>query len=160
MVVGKRLAEAREKKGYSQDDVAEILHVSRQAISNWEREVSTPDISLLKKFSEICNVQLDELVRDVEMPEPITGDVTSVKEMPDARGDSQRKKSKQQKTQWKKLRKYIIAGTIVLVVLAVSVVLYLIYRDDEENVLEFHDMTIVHMDEDAIMDEKIDIEPY
>ena len=65
MVVGKRLAEAREKSGYSQDDVAEILHVSRQAVSNWEREVSTPDISLLKKFSEICNVQLDELVRNV-----------------------------------------------------------------------------------------------
>ena len=42
--LGKKLKELREQHGFTQTDVAEKLNISRQAISQWENEKSTPDI--------------------------------------------------------------------------------------------------------------------
>ena len=44
MEIGKKLKDARMKSGFTQETVAEKLHVSRQTISNWENEKSYPDI--------------------------------------------------------------------------------------------------------------------
>lgn len=60
--IGKRLAEIRKKNNYKQVDLAERLNVSQQVISNIERSVTTPDIEQLKKFADIYNISLDQLV--------------------------------------------------------------------------------------------------
>lgn len=53
----------RKQKGYSQEDLASLLGVSRQAISKWERG-ALPDIENLKKLSEIFECSIDYLVKD------------------------------------------------------------------------------------------------
>lgn len=60
--VGKRLAEIRKSKKIKQIELAEMLNVSQQVISNIERGVTTPDIEQLKKIADIYNISLDQLV--------------------------------------------------------------------------------------------------
>ena len=60
--IGKRLAEIRKSKKYKQTELAEMLNVSQQVISNIERGVTAPDIEQLKKFADIYNISLDQLV--------------------------------------------------------------------------------------------------
>ena len=60
--VGKRLAEIRKSNKIKQIELAEMLNVSQQVISNIERGVTTPDIEQLKKIADIYNISLDQLV--------------------------------------------------------------------------------------------------
>lgn len=61
-IIGKRLAEIRKSKKLKQTELAEMLNVSQQVISNIERGVTAPDIEQLKKIADIYNVSLDQLV--------------------------------------------------------------------------------------------------
>lgn len=60
--IGKRLAEIRKSKKLKQTELAEMLNVSQQVISNIERGVTAPDIEQLKKIADIYNISLDQLV--------------------------------------------------------------------------------------------------
>ena len=53
-----------EKIKISQENMAKSLHVSYQAISNWERGKSYPDISNIIMISDLYNISLDELIRE------------------------------------------------------------------------------------------------
>ena len=59
---GTRLANYRKEKGLTQNDIAERLSISPQAVSKWENDQSSPDIDSLIKLSEIFNISLDELL--------------------------------------------------------------------------------------------------
>ena len=54
--IGKFLKELRTEKGLSQNKMGEQIHVTRQAISNWENGKAIPDSDILIKLSEIFNV--------------------------------------------------------------------------------------------------------
>ncbi len=62
MTIGKRIAARRREKGLKQDDLAQMLGVSPQAVSKWENDQTCPDISLLPKLAEILGVSVDELL--------------------------------------------------------------------------------------------------
>ena len=61
---GSKLSELRKRKGYTQEELAEILGVSAQAVSKWENDLSYPDITLLPEIAQLFNVSLDELLND------------------------------------------------------------------------------------------------
>lgn len=60
--LGKRIASLRHKKELKQDALAEKLGVSPQAVSKWENDQTSPDISLLPLLAEILGVSVDELL--------------------------------------------------------------------------------------------------
>jgi transcriptional regulator with XRE-family HTH domain len=62
MELAKKLTELRKANGYSQEDLAEKLLVSRQAISKWERGEALPDTENLIALARLYGVSLDELV--------------------------------------------------------------------------------------------------
>ena len=62
MTIGKRIAALRREKGLKQDDLAQLLEVSPQAVSKWENDLTCPDISLLPKLARILGVSVDELL--------------------------------------------------------------------------------------------------
>jgi len=62
MNIGEKILELRKKCNLSQESLAEKVGVTRQTISNWELNESSPDLKQSKKLSEIFNVSLDELV--------------------------------------------------------------------------------------------------
>ena len=57
-----RLTEMRRAHGYSQEDLAEKLGISRQAVSKWERAESSPDTDNLIALAKLYGVSLDELL--------------------------------------------------------------------------------------------------
>ena len=68
--IGKRISEYRKKKNLKQDELAEMLGVSPQAVSKWENDLSCPDISLLPELSRILGASIDEIVQG-KKEEPI-----------------------------------------------------------------------------------------
>ena len=60
--LGKRIAALRHEKGLKQDELAEKLGVSAQAVSKWENDQTCPDISLLPLLSKTLGVSVDELL--------------------------------------------------------------------------------------------------
>lgn len=59
---GVRFTRLRKEKGLTQDDIARKINISPQAVSKWENDVSSPDISILNDLSDILGVTLDELL--------------------------------------------------------------------------------------------------
>ena len=62
MDLGNKILKKKKKKGYSQEDLAEKLDVTRQTISNWELGSTQPNPEQLKGLSKILNVSIDELL--------------------------------------------------------------------------------------------------
>ena len=64
MILAEKITELRKKNGWSQEELAEKLEVSRQSISKWEGAQSTPDMNRILKMSEIFGVSTDYLLKD------------------------------------------------------------------------------------------------
>lgn len=61
MNLGKKILELRKEKGITQNELAEKLYVSYQAISQWENGNTNPDISLIPDIAKVFGVTIDEL---------------------------------------------------------------------------------------------------
>ncbi len=62
LAIGRRIASLRRGKNITQTGLADMLGISFQAVSNWERGVSMPDISKLAELSNIFSVSIDEIL--------------------------------------------------------------------------------------------------
>ncbi len=60
--LGNKISTLRKAKGIKQEELAERLGVSPQAVSKWENDISCPDIMLLPKLADIFQVTVDELL--------------------------------------------------------------------------------------------------
>ena len=67
MEFNEKLQELRKRKGLTQEDLAELLYVSRTAISKWESGRGFPNIESLKAISKFFSVSLDELLSGEEI---------------------------------------------------------------------------------------------
>ena len=78
--LGKRIASNRKLMKLTQDQLAEQLGVTAQAVSKWENDQSCPDITMLPRLAEIFGISIDELLGR-EVPPPIyEGEVVDEKE--------------------------------------------------------------------------------
>lgn len=66
MNIGNNIAVLRKKKGITQEELANELGVSAQAVSKWENNSSCPDVSLLTKIADYFGVSVDALLRAQE----------------------------------------------------------------------------------------------
>ena len=72
MTFGEKLVKLRKANGYTQEALAEMLDVSRQAVARWESGETTPELRLLPKICEIYKVSADYLIHeDYESDEDI-----------------------------------------------------------------------------------------
>ena len=67
IVTANKLYELRKKSGLSQEELAEKIGVSRQAVSKWERAETSPDTDNLIALANLYNVSLDELIGKEEV---------------------------------------------------------------------------------------------
>ena len=61
-MIGEKLSKLRKENGISQEELAEKLNISRQAISKWENNESLPDTENLIAIAKLFNVSIDFLV--------------------------------------------------------------------------------------------------
>lgn len=73
MSLGKKLKDLRKLGGYSQQEVADYLNVSRQSLSKWENDNGFPDVNNLIQLASFFNLSMDELVNEklVDSKHPI-----------------------------------------------------------------------------------------
>lgn len=81
--IGKKISSLRKEKGITQMELADKLGISFQAVSNWERGNTMPDISKLPELAEIFGVTIEELLGDERkgkiVEEVAKGDMSNVK---------------------------------------------------------------------------------
>lgn len=63
MELARQLKAKREEHGLSQDEVAKVIFVSRQTVSNWENDKTYPDVQSLLLLSQLFGVSIDELIK-------------------------------------------------------------------------------------------------
>lgn len=69
MTIGKRIAILRKEKNLTQEELANHMGVSPQAVSKWENDQTCPDISALPKLARLLGVSVDELLEGkAELP--------------------------------------------------------------------------------------------
>ena len=61
-MLGEKIRALRQKKGYTQEEIASRLHVTRQTVSKWEKNYSVPDADLLVKLAEVLEVKTSQLL--------------------------------------------------------------------------------------------------
>lgn len=73
--IGSRIAQKRKAQGMTQEELAQQLGVSSQAVSKWENDISCPDISLLPNLAKVLSCTTDAILSGKEdavhvVPEP------------------------------------------------------------------------------------------
>ena len=127
MEFNNKLYELRKQKGFSQEELANRLNVSRQTVSKWEVGESTPDMEKLVAMSDLFEISLDELVKGVEPEkETASGQISSSEFYSDFKEhvltEDNRKKVKKGL-----LTMGIIAGAVLLIDILSFIVYVLMY---------------------------------
>ncbi len=81
MNIADRIQQLRKAKGISQEELADKIGVSRQAVSKWESEQTTPDVEKVLLLSDYFEVTTDYLLKGIE---PVPGEAVPRRERPDA----------------------------------------------------------------------------
>lgn len=64
MILAEKIIQLRKKNGWSQEELAEKMNVSRQSVSKWEGSLSVPDLNKILLLSQIFSVSTDYLLKD------------------------------------------------------------------------------------------------
>lgn len=75
MTLGQKLFEMRKKAALSQEQVAEVLGVTRQTVSKWETDQTTPDFDKIIPISKLYNVSVNELFGEESKEEQINENI-------------------------------------------------------------------------------------
>lgn len=73
MNFGEKLKTTRKEHGYSQEALAELLGISRQAVCKWENSQGYPEIDTLVSISQILGVSVDYLLKEEECKNETSG---------------------------------------------------------------------------------------
>jgi len=119
MEFNNRLYDLRKKSGYSQEELANRLNVSRQTISKWEVGDSSPDMEKLIAISDLFNVSLDELVKG----ETVTSNVETQENV--NKRISEIKLSDESRVRAKKIMKWV--AIVLGVFVTIDVISFIIY---------------------------------
>lgn len=66
MTLGDKLSKLRKENNCTQEQLTDVLGVSRQAVSKWESNITYPETNKLIRMSELFNCSLDYLLKDTE----------------------------------------------------------------------------------------------
>ncbi len=78
MILGEKIMELRKKNGWSQEELAGKLNVSRQSVSKWESAMSVPELDKVLQLSEIFEVSTDYLLKDDKEEDYVPGNPESL----------------------------------------------------------------------------------
>ena len=118
MNISDRIQALRKAKGMSQEQLADAVGVSRQAVSKWESEQATPDIDKVLIMSELFDVTTDYLLKGIEPVE-----VQDHKTMADI--VDQKILTKNNGSKAKRILKFILIG--VGIILAIDLITFVIF---------------------------------
>ncbi len=115
MNLGERLFELRKTKSLTQDEVAEKLNVTRQTVSKWETNQSTPDFDKIVPICELFEIGVEELL-------------TGKKEEKQEKNEEQEEKKEKvlTKQEAKEKSAKVVSGSVFIYILAVALIMILV----------------------------------
>ena len=78
MILADKIIQLRKQNGWSQEELAERMHVSRQAVSKWEAAQTTPDLEKILLLSKLFGVTTDYLLKDEQEQAVFTDDTLEI----------------------------------------------------------------------------------
>ena len=142
MELKEKLAELRSRRGLSQQDVAEALDVSRQAVSRWETGAAVPGRDSLLALSRLFGVSVEELVSPAGLAAPPAekpGKTEEGGELPEPEADSHRPGEGSRR---KKAAIWIAAAGAVLLLILLCVGVWLGREEEDEDYIPIEDMPV------------------
>lgn len=122
MTLGEKIAKQRKELNYTQEQLAEILGVSRQSISKWESDIAYPETEKLVQLGKVFDCSMDYLLKDeITEKDEVQTSVLSEK----VEEISRKVMDDKNKKKFKKILK--IAGIILGAVLAIDIVSMILY---------------------------------
>ena len=118
--MGSFIAALRKARGWTQKDLAELLHVSDKTVSRWETGDGAPDLALVPVLAELFGVSCDELLRGERKPETDAVETTPLGE-------------KRKKWMFDRIRSRFLAFNIVAAAISVVGVLLMNFFDAVTN---------------------------
>lgn len=76
MILGEKITELRRQNGWSQEELAGKLNVSRQSVSKWESSMSVPELDKILQLSDLFEVSTDYLLKDDQKEDHVPGYMT------------------------------------------------------------------------------------
>lgn len=120
MTIADRIQSLRKQRGMSQEELADAVGVSRQAVSKWESEQATPDLDKVVIMSDIFEVTTDYLLKGIE---PVT--TPDHKTMADV--IDQKVLTQKNGTRAKTILKWVLIGAgAVITIDLISMIIYFI----------------------------------
>lgn len=120
MNIADRIQTLRKTKGLSQEQLADAVGVSRQAVSKWESEQTTPDLEKIILMSELFEVTTDYILKGIEPIETMEDSHKTIGDILD-----QKVLTKENGKRTKRILKYV--GLVFLGILAVDLLSLVIY---------------------------------
>lgn len=109
--IGEFIANKRKEKGLTQQELGDKLYVTDKAVSKWERGISFPDITILKKLAKVLDVDVEDILEGENKAKKKSIE-SKIKEIQDQINEKNRKK-----------RNQLVAEIIVLILILIVVVL-------------------------------------
>ena len=113
-MLGNKIQKLRKENNLTQEELAEKIDVTRQTISKWELNETTPDINYSKKLAETFNVSLDELL-EVSLEEQLMKKIDNNSN----------------------ISKMILVSLIIIGILTVGLLIILIINNEKYNSLNY-----------------------
>ena len=143
-VVGDFLRETRLRKGYTQEEVANRLHVTRQTISKWEKNYSIPDAEVLVKLADVLEVQTSQL-----LGVKVDSDVQTTEEKQNAYAEQLAHiaeqmaiRNRQRKRIWKTIGiAFAVIIVVYIILIVMNIAFFSVYPTTED--VQTHEETIM-----------------
>lgn len=125
MTIGEKIAKQRKELNYTQDQLADILGVSRQSISKWESNISYPETDKLIELGKIFNCSMDYLLKDDITKKNDTRDSSNMDKFEEI---TKKVLTENNKNKSKKILKIIgIILVVALIIDIISIILYFVF---------------------------------
>lgn len=113
MTIGEKIVELRKKNKMSQEKLANKLEITRQTLSNYENDITHPDLNQAKKISEVFSISLDELI---DNNETLSSRVANTERLA--------------KRQMKYFKMSFILCCMIIILVSIIVIVYYIFKKD------------------------------
>lgn len=143
-----RLKELRKQYSYSQEELASMLHVTRQTISKWEQGRSVPDADLLIRISEVFHVSVQDLLVEQAMTQ--ADEEESIAKQLERLNYELAEKNRRGKRLWRIVRNCLLVILVLcLLSIVVSIISFTLYGSSKATIERVEEQVIEQIEHDS-----------
>lgn len=143
-----RLKELRKQYRFSQEELASMLHVTRQTISKWEQGRSVPDADLLIRISEVFHVNVQDLLEEQAMAQ--ADEEESIAKQLERLNYELAEKNRRGKRLWSIIRKCLLVVLMLfLFSIVISIISFTLYGASKTTIERVEEQVVEQIEHDS-----------